>query len=88
MATIEVRITCERSPELVRAIASLEELAKRSPERVQRFLDCPLCLSELIRVDGNHLAASGAGDLRVLLEPSYRFLDFLAASGTSKRDDA
>ena len=81
MATATLRLTCEQSPELVRSMASLAKLAERSPKCVQRFFRSRKSFAKAIRIDEDLLPASVADEMRVVLQPSDRLVQFLAAMG-------
>jgi hypothetical protein len=60
------------------AIASLEHAFQFSPEVVQRFLSGIDSASQLVCIHSGHSSASGAGEVRVSLEPTDLLADFLA----------
>lgn len=74
------KIACDSGP-FMRAMRSLTELAESRCELVEGFLRGLDAASELVRVDCDERTAGGAGELRVVLEPSDRFIDFLTAAG-------
>src|SRR5471032_2690868 len=76
----EINLGADIAP-LQAALASLEAVFKASPEVCKRFLCSLDSLVELCRVDGEGCAATGAGDIRVILQPSDRLRDFLLAAG-------
>ncbi|ABE29892.1 hypothetical protein Bxe_A3087 [Paraburkholderia xenovorans LB400] len=68
------------------SVQLLSELAKRFPEVVERFVDGLLDLSELVRVDVRNCTAGTAGEVRICLEPSDCFREFLAAVAAGNVD--
>ena len=62
-----------------RVLTSLEHALEFSPDIVQSFLSGIDSMSQLIRVDTCHCAASGASEVRVSFEPTDLLTDFLAA---------
>lgn len=80
MTGMTVMLTCKQSPALDRTLASLSELAHRSPELVQGFLDVGDPIAEACSIDEDLLPACRTNEVRVVLQPSKRLLDFLAAA--------
>lgn len=76
-----LRIRCDERPFLA-ALRSLEEFAKRFPDVVERFLKGLPDLSELIWLNSISSTADGTNEVRVVLEPSDCFRQFLAAFST------
>ena len=76
-----ILIRCNARPYLL-AMALLKQLAEVSPEIVRSFLSGLDSLAQLCCVNSHIPLALGAGELRVLLQPSDLLRDFLAASGT------
>lgn len=74
------KIACDSGP-FLRAMRSLTELAESRRELVEGFLRGLDATSELVRVDFDERAAPSAGEVRVVLKPSDRFIDFLTAAG-------
>ncbi|WP_317201459.1 hypothetical protein [Janthinobacterium sp.] len=62
------------------AIASLERAAQISPEIVKRFLEGLDNGAQLCRIDRSDALAVRAGELRITLQPSELFRNFLAAT--------
>lgn len=85
MAGLQIRVIPDSAP-ILDALAELSTLAKSFPEAVQRFLDGLLDRSELVRVHSIDGPAEPAGDLRILLEPSDRLREFLAAARAGNID--
>lgn len=75
----EIKLGADTAP-LQAALASLEAVFKTSPEICQHFLGGLNTFVELCRVDGEGGAAAGAGDIRVIFQPSDRLRDFLLAA--------
>lgn len=63
------------------AARSLANFAQRSPEIVERFLDSLDSFEELFRVHVDDRSAPRTGELRIVLEPTDRLVNFLATSG-------
>lgn len=85
MPTLTLTLRCDAEP-ILAAISSLSELAQRSPELVQRFLDGLDASSELVRVELDGLPASRTGECRTVLHPSNRLAEFLSAAGAGEFD--
>lgn len=77
----DIRLRCDEQP-FQMALRSLEEFAERFPDVVERFLKGLSDLSQLIRLNSILSTASGTNEVRVVLEPSDCFRQFLAASST------
>lgn len=79
---IKISISTRVSDALTAVISecsALADAACKSPEIAEqlfRLLESPL---QLVRAETEHAAAGGAGDCVVVLQPSDRFLDLLAA---------
>lgn len=71
-------LQCDSSS-LSAAMAELSELAQRFPERVQAFLHAADCPPELAGLDLGFLVTVTTGEQGIALQPSNRFLHFLAA---------
>lgn len=84
MSTSDLVIHVDAAP-LKEAATLLAEFAQRAPEVVQRFLGGLDGAAQLVRVNGDGLPA-GAGECRVVFEPSDLFVEFLAAGRASERD--
>lgn len=83
MSCCRIVLGCDPSP-LEAALNSLSEIAELSPEIVQRFF-CRLdSASQLVRIDSDDVLASGASNLRVVLQPSDLFVEFLSAAGAGE----
>lgn len=80
-----VTVLCDASP-LLSALGSLSELAQRSPELVEGFLNSVDAATQLVRVEFDGLTASRAGDCRTVLHPSNRLAEFLSAAGAGEFD--
>jgi hypothetical protein len=78
-------IHCDAAP-FEAALASLAELAERSPELVRRFLDGLEDSTQLMRIESEGLTAAGAGECRTALHPSDLLVEFLAAARTGDLD--
>ena len=72
-------ILCDPEPAL-RAIDSLAELAKRSPQAVAGFLESVGDDAQLVRIDPDRRFAPRADEARFVFEPSDLLRDFLAAA--------
>ncbi len=73
------RLGCDTGP-FDAAIASLEHVLELAPQVVDRFLSGLDCASQLCRIDAGDGLALGAGEFRIVLQPSDLLRDFLAAS--------
>ncbi len=78
MASATMTLQVDAGP-LCAAIASLSEVADRSPQVVQSFLDSIDSSAQLVRFDGDLRSAARAGNQGIVLEPSDFLLDFLSA---------
>jgi hypothetical protein len=78
---LTVKIACDTRP-LEVALASLSDLANGFDEVVNRFLGGLDSHAQLVRVDEDVGAATGANEVRITLQPSDLLCDFLAALGT------
>lgn len=80
-----VTIHCDAAP-FEAALASLSELAERSPELVRRFLDGVDPSTQLVRIETEDMTAPRAGECRTVLHPSDLLAEFLAAARTGDVD--
>lgn len=80
---IPVRLMAESSSALDEA---LSELASAPREFLQRFVDRPHLVAKLFRIDSDLLAASAANEMRIVLQPSERLLELVAALRTGDVD--
>lgn len=85
MAQSTIRFDVDSLP-LQMALNELLELAKRRPEVVQSFLGGGEAAGELVCLDRDRGLAAGAGDCRIVLEPSNCFAEFLLANRAGQRD--
>lgn len=83
--TARLTIHCDAAP-IEAAMASLSELAQRSPELVRRFLDGLEDSTQLMRIESEGLPAARAGECRTALHPSDLLVEFLAAARTGDVD--
>lgn len=77
-------VDCD-STQASQAICSLKELAERLPEIVKRFFEACESISDIIKIDSSDYSAS-TRQLRLVLEPSDRLRDFLAACAAGNVD--
>ncbi len=66
------------------ALASLTEIAKASPQIIQRFLDGLDSASQLVRVDSDAALAARASERWIKLQPSDLLIEFLATCGAGE----
>lgn len=78
MSALTIRLSADASA-LSAALAELSEFPERLHEVVELPFDRELGLTEFARVDRDVRIAGGADECRVLLQPSERLLDLLAA---------
>lgn len=83
MASLEIFAD---SAALVASLSALTELAKTRGELVEAFLNALDTPAQLVRLDLDGLPAAGAGECRILFQPSDLLVEFLAASRTGERD--
>lgn len=84
MSSYRVHVGAVVAP-LNAAVAELLEcLSVASAEARQVVLDRLDSISELVRFDVDSCAAAGAGDIRIVLQPSNGFLELLAAARAGK----
>jgi len=82
---LAVTVHCDAAP-FEAALALLAELAERSPELVRRFLGGLEDSTQLMRVESEGLAATGAGECRTALHPSDLLVEFLSTARTGDLD--
>lgn len=80
-----VRLSID-STAIEHAIERLSRIGDLFPEATERFLDGSLDLAKVVQVYGCDRPTTLAIELRVCLEPSDRFLEFLAAFPTGNLD--
>lgn len=85
MAATSLTLRCNAAP-IEAAMASLADLAERSPELVHGFLDGIDAATQLVRVEIDVLSAAGAGECRTVLHPSNALAELLAAAGAGDVD--
>lgn len=82
---IDLTISADMS-EFSAALELLKQRLELAPEVVERFLNGVDSLSQLCSVDAGDSPAAGAGELRIMLQPSDCFREFLAATSTGNVD--
>lgn len=82
---MRLTMRCNAAP-LLGALDSLAELAERSPQIVQGFLDRVGDTSQLARFDLDLRPAAATGDCRVALEPTDLLREFLLAARAGEID--
>lgn len=76
----QINLGADTAP-LQAALASLEAVFKTTPEFSQNFLDDRNIFVEDYRIDGACGAARGAGDIRIIFQPTDHLCDLLLATG-------
>ena len=82
----DVTIHCNADM-LNEALGLLSDLAKRSTEAVQLFLNGLDDRSQLVRVDSDGFGALGASHTLIVFHPSDLLVEFLLAYGAGECDD-
>ncbi len=81
---VSLRLVCDDSA-LTGALAQASEFARASEvfaEALERLLGAPDALQQVVCINADSGAASGAGEMVVRLEPSDRLRGLLATGGT------
>lgn len=78
MSAATLHLKCNAS-QLLADLALLAKAAQRSLQVRQRLVDLCNFAPELVRVDADHGAATGAGELWIRLELANAFLELAAA---------
>ncbi len=81
MESYDIQLDYDEQP-FLNALHSLEELAKRFPDAVKRFLKGLPDLSQLFRLNSVSSTAGGTNKVKVVLEPSDRLFQFLSTFPT------
>jgi hypothetical protein len=79
MKNLSVTLHADYVP-LTAALDLLSEVAQGSGEVVQRFLDSLDSTSKLFRVDCDVVPAAGAGEYRIVFQPSDLIVEFLSTA--------
>ena len=74
-----IKISVDTAP-FDAAVASLDELSHLAPGLFRAFFDSVDDFSQFGRLEQIHDPTAGAGDCRLLLQPTDRFRNFLAAA--------
>ncbi|NNM70191.1 MAG: hypothetical protein HKM00_09570 [Gallionella sp.] len=78
-------LTCDTAL-IDEALDLLSDIAQTSHEVVQGFLGGLDSLSQLVRLDSDNASTPGAGEFRVVLQPSDLLVEFLTAARAGQND--
>jgi hypothetical protein len=81
---VRLKVVADTEP-LLSAIAAIQ-VANRSLQALDRGIDIPHSIAELVSIQSDVGPAVGAGVLRVRFEPSDRLCKLVAALGTGNLD--